>query len=182
VRQQVPDAELHVYYGFDNWEPFASDAQKLTIAHLKKMLRDHEQHGVVYHGRVPQEQLAIDFLKSGVWCYPTWFAETSCITAMEAHAAGLRMVTNPIAALNETVGDRGVLIAGDWLAEDFKGRFTQAVIEALLREGDGDRIMLQHYAAEHFSWGGVALEWEEMFRQGMDAALDISLPMYEAAQ
>jgi glycosyltransferase involved in cell wall biosynthesis len=143
------------------------------------MLKDHEPHGVVYHGRTPQDQLAADFLKSGVWCYPTWFAETSCITAMEAQAAGLRMVTNPIAALNETVGDRGVLIAGDWLAEDFKGKFTNAVIEALLREGDADRILLQHYAAEHFSWGQIALEWEEMFLSGMSK--DLELPEYQAA-
>jgi glycosyltransferase involved in cell wall biosynthesis len=179
VRQRVPDAELHVYYGFENWEPFADDAQKLTIAHLKKMLKDHEQYGVVYHGRTPQDKLAEEFLKSGVWCYPTWFAETSCITAMEAQAAGLRMITNPIAALNETVGERGTLVAGDWLEEGFKGRFTTAVIDALLKEGDSDRKDLQRYAGEHFSWGTIAQEWDEMLRQGIDA--DLALPEYQAA-
>ena len=54
------------------------------------------------HGRVNQQQLAEAMLGAGVWFYPTWFSETSCITAMEAQAAGLRIVCPPIAALAET--------------------------------------------------------------------------------
>jgi len=182
VRKKVPDAELHLYYGFKTWEAFADDGQRLTIAHLKRLIEANKDNGVTFHDRVPQDILAIEFLKSGVWCYPTWFSETSCITAMEAQAAGLRMVTSPIAALNETVGDRGALVAGDWLAEDFKGRFTEAVVHAMLQEGDEDRKDLQRYAGEHFGWDSLAKEWETMFIQGVNEAADIMLPEYQAAQ
>jgi len=43
--------------------------------------------------------------EADVWCYPTEFEEVSCITAMEAMAAGLTIFTTPTAALPETLGD-----------------------------------------------------------------------------
>ena len=183
VRERVPDAELHLYYGFQTWEACADDLQRKTIADLKALIAAHEGRGVFFHGRVSQEELAEEFLKSGVWCYPTWFSETSCITAMEAHAAGLRMVTSPIAALNETVGDRGTLIPGDWLDEDFKNRFADAVVEALLREGNEDREKLQEYAKNNFSWDSLAEEWSKMFLDYMNNSIEEDIiPMYQAVQ
>ena len=73
-----------------------------------------EQKGVVAHGRVDQQTLAREMLSAGVWILPTWFCETSCISAMEAQAAGLRIVASKLAALEETVADRGELITEDW--------------------------------------------------------------------
>ena len=62
--------------------------------------------GIVLHGRVNQAELAEAMLSASVWFYPTWFSETSCITAMEAQAAGLICVCPPIAALAETTSVR----------------------------------------------------------------------------
>ena len=80
VRKSVPDAELHIYYGFDVWEACSqgNPGQLELIAHLKKLIADHAEHGVVHHGRVDQKTLADEYMVSGVWAYPTWFSETSC--------------------------------------------------------------------------------------------------------
>lgn len=109
IRAEVPDAELHVFYGFANLRK-GRPADVALADKLEAACKATE--GVVLHGRVPPRELAREFLKSGVWFYPTWFSETSCITAMQAQAAGLRIVTSPIAALNETVSTSGMLIAG----------------------------------------------------------------------
>ncbi|KKL19515.1 hypothetical protein LCGC14_2464690, partial [marine sediment metagenome] len=82
VRERVPDAELHVFYGFHTWEVTAQAAgdqgQMKLIQYLKDQLKKSEVHGVRYHGRIDQESLAREFLSAGVWAYPTWFSETSC--------------------------------------------------------------------------------------------------------
>ncbi len=87
----------------------------------------------------------------------------NCLTAMESQAAGLRIVTSPIAALKETVGNRGVMIEGDWMSPEYQSKFVDAAVWAL--NNPGNRESLQAYAREHFSWDGVADEWEEMMRE-----------------
>jgi len=179
VRERIPGAELHVFYGFQTWEACADDNQRRLIANLKQMLKDYETAGVVFHGRVSQDELASEYLKSSVWPYPTWFTETSCISAMEAHAAGVRMVTSPIAALNETVGPRGTMVAGDWLSLDYQNRFIDAVVEAMDRPGDDDRKKLQEHARKHFGWDSLADEWIVMFRDVIDSVARDVMPPYK---
>jgi len=83
--------------------------------------------GVVFHGRISPKRLAEQFRAASVWAYPDWFHETSCIIAMQAQAAGLRIVTSALAALNETVAERGVLLAKDPHSEAHRGaRRTRA--------------------------------------------------------
>jgi glycosyltransferase involved in cell wall biosynthesis len=169
IRQRVPDAELHVFYGFKTWETAASSvgdrSQLNIIALLRRMLDQGRQHGVHFHDRVDQERLAREFLASGVWGYPTWFTETSCITAMEAQAAGLRIVTSPLAALNETVGSRGRMISGDWLSPEYGAAYTDAVVEAMTRPEAGDREHLSSYATQNFGLDALAKDWDTMLHR-----------------
>jgi hypothetical protein len=78
---------------------------------------------------------------------------------MEAHAAGLRMVTTPLAALNETVGPRGTMVHGDPLEPGYQSRFVDAVVSSMLRPGESDRDALRRHAAESFGWDSLADEW-----------------------
>ncbi len=170
IRKRIPKAELHLYYGFKNWEYSAQfiPGHPELIQLLKSKIENMKSEGVVYHDRVSQETLAEEFLRSGCWIYPTWFSETSCISAMEAQAAGLRMITSSIAALNETVSDRGVLIDGNWDTPEYKNKFINSVVEAMQRNDGSDRVVLQKYAQEHFGFDTLAQEWDHMFQSLMD--------------
>ena len=64
--------------------------------------------GVVHKQRVSQDQIAIEYLKSDIWFYPTDFLETYCITAVEAQMARLLCFSTNIGSLPEIVGNRGV--------------------------------------------------------------------------
>lgn len=182
IREQVPDAELHVFYGFDNWraglERQPDMQHRYVIAHIEKRVRESE--GIVFHGAVDQRTLAMEMLSAGVWCSPTWFDETSCISAMEAQAAGLRIVTSAIAALKETVGDRGVLIEGNWLTSEYQDAFVSNVVTALTAShwGKYSRGDVKAYAREHFSWDRVADQWESMMRELLDGERFGALPPY----
>lgn len=172
VRAAVPQATLHLFYGFDNWEKTTSPTEQTQIAQLKARIAELAGQGVVLRGRVDQQTLAREFLSAGVLAYPTWFSETSCIGAMEAQAAGLHVVTSPIAALNETVGPRGTLIEGDWLSADYQRRFAGALVAALHRgrsddQDRMDRLTLQAHARAHFNWDGVVEQWEQWGRDDL---------------
>ena len=64
---------------------------------------------VFIHGRVSQEQLAIEFMKSDIFFYPTDFKETYCITALEAMISKCLIATVDYAALSEIVKGKGIL-------------------------------------------------------------------------
>jgi glycosyltransferase involved in cell wall biosynthesis len=170
IKKQVPKAELHLYYGFKNWE-FSAQHDKLQsdlIGRLKNQIKELEPLGVVYHDRVSKEVLAEEFLSAGCWIHPTWFTETSCITAMEAQAAGLGVVTSSIAALNETVSNRGILINGDWTSIEYKDKFVKSVIKSINNYSESDRINLQQYAKQTFGLDDLAQDWSNMFNQLID--------------
>lgn len=166
IRAAVPDAELHVYYGFKNWLHWADAGQKKLITEIQSIMDSLSSQGVIYRGRVPQQDLAQEFMGAGAWLYPTWFTETSCITAMEAQAAGLRIVTSPIAALQETVGTRGTMIRGDWLSKEYQDQFTEAAIQALTKPEDYlERDKLRAFALLNFNWDDVAISWSGIFKE-----------------
>jgi glycosyltransferase involved in cell wall biosynthesis len=62
-----------------------------------------KQPGVVWRDRVGQKELWRELAKTNLWFHPTDFPETSCITSMEAQAAGALPVTNRLWALKDNV-------------------------------------------------------------------------------
>jgi glycosyltransferase involved in cell wall biosynthesis len=69
--------------------------------------------GVFYHGWVSKEKLSIAWKCADIWFYPCKFEETFCLTALESATSKTLAITNHLAALQETVGTRGVIISGD---------------------------------------------------------------------
>lgn len=168
IRQRVPDAELHVYYGFDCWEAFArgrgATAELAEIQRYKDLLPPlgGSRDGVHYHGRVGQQELADAFMRAKVWAYLSGFPETSCISSMEAQAAGCLPVCSNVAALPETV-KHGVVV--DITQPDAPQGWFDAVVRALTDE-DWRRPQAEAaraYALENLSWSALAAEWEAMF-------------------
>lgn len=180
IKAQVPQAELHLYYGFKNWEFSARfDKNQMDLINfLKNKIKELEPMGVVYHDRVNQQQLAEEFLSAGCWTHPTWFTETSCISAMELQAAGVRLVSSSIAALNETVGSRGTLIDGDWTTVPYKDKFVDAVVNALTNNDNSDRDALQKYAQEHFGLESLAQNWNDMFYDLLNELKEVPIIPY----
>ncbi|TAK10564.1 MAG: glycosyltransferase [Anaerolineae bacterium] len=169
IRAQVPDATLHVYYGFHNWKTFAQmagdEVSLRTVAHLEHLASNMAGLGVVFHDRVNQRELAREFMRSGVWAYPTWFDETSCITAMEATAAGCEIVATHKAGLGETVSRLGLdgdLIEWDRDDQDYsheptpeyRAAFVARVVECMQRES-GERPLVGPLSFEE-----RAREWD----------------------
>lgn len=135
IKEIAPDAELHVYYGWESIDKILQIHPENYLANFKRgvvNLIEHlggESAGIYWHGRIGQEQLAKEMMTCDIWPYTTEFLETFCITALEMQAAGVIPITSDLAALKET--SFGVKIQG-WAnnvsyREQFLDQFKQAV-------------------------------------------------------
>jgi len=99
---RVP-AHLHVC-GYDNTTPQMADEYKYLWS------RCEELENVSYHGALTKRELARLMVHCDVLVYPTEFEEVSCITAMEAMAAGCHVIASEYGALPETCAGAGTMI------------------------------------------------------------------------
>lgn len=105
IRERCPQAELHIFYGFNNMEKMLElMGGRAWFSDMKNDIeRLVNQDGIHFRGRVNQEELYKEYLSSNIWFYPTDWPETSCITCMEAQALGAIPVTNKYWALRQNV-------------------------------------------------------------------------------
>jgi glycosyltransferase involved in cell wall biosynthesis len=162
VKEQVPEAKLDIYYGFENFR---------DQEYVKKMLGIIKNtKGVTYHGRVGQDELAEAFLGSTIWAYPTWFQETYCITALEAMASKCVPVTSSYWGLIDTVKDGGILLP---MNDDSNTVLTPAYQDKWISEcvslfKDDDYLKEWQVKGldrvKRFTWDKVASQWDQYFK------------------
>jgi glycosyltransferase involved in cell wall biosynthesis len=144
VAERVPHATLHVYW--------TRSALPQTPPHP----------GVTFFDKVPQQELAQKMREAEIMAYPNEGHETYCMAALEAQAAGCVVVCRNFSGLAETVGDRGVLVDGAAVNEDWISRAVDACVELLTSDQK-----LTHLASKSRAW---ALEqtWEQRGAEWLD--------------
>lgn len=174
IREIRRDAELHIYYGFNTWQRMVTTSEdkvsQTQIDIYKKWMTGLRNSGVTTHGRVGQAELANAFLSSSMWLYPTTFQETSCITAMEAQAAGALAVTTRLAALTETMR-YGMLVDPPCSESRYEREFLGHV-RAFAERPDEFSDMIREgreWALSSLSWAQVAEQWETLLTEKMKA-------------
>lgn len=163
AKEQVPQLELKIYYGMDNIAKICGgDRKKLPWKRSWDVYeKANSMEGVEWVGRVGQDRLRQEWFASGIWCYPTWFQETSCIACMEAQAMGAIPITNPIWATGYNV-KHGVFIEGDQDDKVVKCRYVDAVAR-IAANPDGQqaiRASMMFEARERLSWDVWVDQWE----------------------
>lgn len=164
IRKAVPDAELHVCYGWNLFNAFFNDNPE-RMQWMDKMNKLMEMPGITHHGRLGKEELAKVRKSCGIWFYPTYFTEINCITALQCQEDGLVPVVTNFAALKETVG-AGIKVDGDiYMAE------TQENILADLIAMMGNKELWEQESAKaqqfakDFSWDKISSQWEAVFHE-----------------
>ena len=164
IRKEVPDAELHVFYGFEVFDAIhqGNPARMKWKEHIIDLMK---QPGITYHGRVGHKQLEEEYAKSAVWAYPTDFTEISCISAMKAQALGAIPVTTNLAALEETVKN-GIKLDADIVMPEAQKEYVQALVKVLKDEKEQEklRVDMMKWAQGYYSWKNVARLWDELLR------------------
>jgi len=162
IYQKFPDAILNLYCDVDGeWvNRVAPDEMK----EVKQLLA--EVQGVVYNGWVPKGTLAKAWETSEYWLYPCKFEETFCLTALEAAASKTLAVTNNLAALEDTVGDRGVITHGNPLEESWQDECLSKLfgyMDGIESEAHSKNILVE----KNYSWSKT-LTWDGQARKLAD--------------
>lgn len=170
MKKEIPELELHIYYGFDNWcKAATSRGDESALKRIDWFEKEMKKDGVFYHGRVSQKELAKEFLQSSLWAYPSDFEETWCITANEVQAAGIPIIASNYAGLKTTVGDSGILIGngakGESYSRDYRIKFTEECLSLLKNKEKWQEWSIKGRAnAEKYTWENAAKNWVKLFK------------------
>jgi len=166
IKKEVPKAELHVFYGWHVWDAMYKD-DPVMMKEKEEIMKLMNQPGVIYHGRVSQEQIVEEYMKSSVWIYPTEFFEISCISAIKAQAAGCIPVTTNVAALNETV-QFGLKVDSQHIYSDIDAQ--KEIIETTINllknsPAEKEREPMKKWALREYDWDKIARDWDKLFKK-----------------
>jgi glycosyltransferase involved in cell wall biosynthesis len=159
AQEWVKNLELHVFYGFDNIDKLiASNQNNKDYAKLKaEVTKLCQMPGVIWRGRINQPDLIREWFSAGIWCHPSVFTETGCITSMEAQACGAIPITTPIWAVAENV-KHGMFIQGNpYIDPIVQARFVSAIYRLV-----ADEKLQADIRAEMIPEARFRFDWEKV--------------------
>lgn len=163
VIEKFPDAELHVFYGFELFKKgYQNNPERM--AWMNKMLKLMEElPNVTYHGRIGQGELTEWMKKIGIMFYPTDFDETNCIVALSSQQNGCVPVTMNKAGLRDTVGS-GIKVDGEIWDSEVREEYLTKLLDLM-----GDEKKWQEESkkgiefAKNYNWSIIAKQWVKHF-------------------
>jgi hypothetical protein len=153
-----PLASLHIYSDIDGkWVNQVQGAMMNQIRELMNEYNVRENNmNIYYHGWVDKGTLANAWLSADIWFYPCTFMETFCLTALEAALTKTLVISNHLAALQNTIGQRGVIIKGDAATTEWQDEALLKIKKYL----DPQNLERKNELIErNFDWAST-LSWE----------------------
>jgi predicted O-methyltransferase YrrM len=127
---------------------------------IKELLHSYLERniGVHYYGWVSKKELAEAWKTSQYWLYPCTFMETFCLTALEAAKSKTLAITNNLAALKNTVGNRGIIIEGDPTTKEWQDKTLMRIKQLLIIDTNKDDYFYKQHIENNYNWA-LNLSW-----------------------
>ena len=115
----------------------------------------------------------IDLLKkTHIFSYPSIWPETSCISAIEAMAAGCEVVSTNLGALYETCSPFGTFVGFDRNWDNLEKRYSKVLLKSIKNYWSSEnqnRMKMQSEAINAtYSWDVRSIEWKNFFNEIRD--------------
>jgi len=155
IYEKYPTASLHIYTDVNG--KWVNAVEGELMVKIKGLLASLTNHNIFYHGWVNKSELADAWKTSEYWFYPCTFMETFCLTAVEAALSKTLAITNGLAALQNTVGDRGICIEGDTNTPEWQEKALFALFSIMEDKTKREEVIERNYAwASTLSWESQA--------------------------
>jgi glycosyltransferase involved in cell wall biosynthesis len=159
IREKIPDAKLNVFCNLKN--NYVQNIAKNEMDEIEFLLDKHKDF-ITNHGWVSKDILINFWLETEYWLYPCTFQETFCVTALEAAASKTLVICNGLAALENTVGDRGIIIEGDVSSEEWQNKVIDKLIN--INEDEKEKLIEKNRLwSENFDWNELAKKFVEEY-------------------
>ena len=161
-----PNITLDVY---SSTQVYGDQFKKQNDDQFKPLYEQAKQlPNVNYIGYETNEYIKANMNKYDMFVYPSTFEETSCVSALEALASGVHVITNNYGALYETCAEWPVYIN---YTEDFE-QMARGTAEAIKVAASylhepfiQDHLEQQQLFYKRFySWNKKGMEWESFLR------------------
>jgi predicted O-methyltransferase YrrM len=163
IKTLLPDATLNIFCDLEHkWSNQVAPQMMNEIKSLLKL----NKNGIKVHGWVTKSVLTSYFQESEYWMYPCIFEETFCLTAMEAAVNGCFVITNGLAALGETVGNRGLIIPGNPLTLSWQNECLLQ-LSKLTEDFKQTKIQENYQHALSLSWKSQTEKFKELIKEEM---------------
>lgn len=159
VIKEIPHAELHCFYGFDNMKKAGGYMAEKALM-LEKMVA--ERPYVKYHGNVNQDVLAKHFIESEVWLYTADFFETFCISGLESLAAQCWPIVRRFGALKDTLRIAEERGWGDVIDCDMSDETVPLFVDKVISALKEEKWKKIDFDPSLVSWAALADEWIDM--------------------
>jgi glycosyltransferase involved in cell wall biosynthesis len=160
-RVSPANAELHIWSSMKLYLDDDSPYEHLYA-------RAQSMRGVNYHGLAPNPKLREALRSMHFLIYPCSFAETACLAAIEAMAAGCRLIVPSLGALPETTAGYARIYPSTPNAEEHVKIFSENLAAELATPWSGKpelSLRQQTHCATVYDWPRRLHEWRQLIKQ-----------------
>ena len=125
------------------------------------------EQGVIYKGYATNKAVRIALQNSHILAYPSTYIETSCLSAIEAGAAGCKIVTTDLGALPETCGNYAEMIPYTENKRELVESYADKLVETIKNYDHDDLKIIEQsqWFNNNYSWENRKTTWQEFFNK-----------------
>lgn len=147
IYNRYPQATLHIYTDING--TWVNNVATEQMKEVRRLLHEYKDKNIFNYGWVDKQTLANAWITTDFWFYPCIFMETFCLTALEAAITKTFVVTNDLAALQNTVGDRGAVIRGDPYTKEWQAKALETLFYYMDKKNSTEK---QALIQKNYEW------------------------------
>ena len=153
ILNKYPKATLHIHSDLSNKN------KPEEINKIKELLYKYNEiknfkKSLFYNIRTSKKELINDWKTTDIWFYPCTYLETFCYTTIEAAISKTLVITANLGSLKYTVGDRGILLDGNFYNSEFQDKALDEIFKVI-----DDKELKNSLIEKNYNWA-INLTWE----------------------